>query len=286
MRNSLHTRFRSVAGFLPLGLFTLLMALLPLRPAAATDGVIEINAASVAAAGGFPFSIASAGSYRLTSNLVVTGITSAIVATADDVTIDLNGFSIRGPVSCTHDGGNPGLVSCTGSSFGPGIAGAAVVRNGTIQGFSVGVESRSGQALVVERLISRSHTFAGIAPGEERLHATDCVISTIGGDGIEGQTPNGVKLIHRCVFEKIGDDGVYLDAGLISESTFTQIAEAVRSRVNRGGLIENSYFERNGATLTLNPLVGYRSNVFHSNGTGPDGGTNLGQNLCDGVPCP
>jgi parallel beta-helix repeat protein len=64
-------------------------------PAFAVDGVILINQATVMAAGGFPYKITRPGSYKLSGNLVVTtAIAEAIVISSDDVTLDLNGFSI------------------------------------------------------------------------------------------------------------------------------------------------------------------------------------------------
>jgi hypothetical protein len=72
-------------------------------PAFAVDGVILINQATVMAAGGFPYKITQPGSYKLSGNLVVTtAIAEAIVISSDDVTLDLNGFSI----SCNDPGGN------------------------------------------------------------------------------------------------------------------------------------------------------------------------------------
>ena len=49
-------------------------------------------------AAGFPVTISESGSYRLNSNLVVTSpATTVIEITANDVTLDLAGFSIIGP---------------------------------------------------------------------------------------------------------------------------------------------------------------------------------------------
>src|SRR6185312_10998222 len=51
---------------------------------------------------GFPITISQPGSYRLTGNITVPDAhTTAIDITADFVTIDLNGFSIIGPLNCT-----------------------------------------------------------------------------------------------------------------------------------------------------------------------------------------
>ena len=93
-------------------------------PALAVDGVIEINQAAALAGGitpcdapGFPVTISQPGSYRLTSNLIVPdAATNGIQITANDVTLDLNGFSIIGPNTCT-----PNPVRCTFSGGGIGV---------------------------------------------------------------------------------------------------------------------------------------------------------------------
>ena len=73
-------------------------------PAAAVDGVTQINQARALAGGvtpgdgaGFPVTISASGGYRLTSDLTVPDENaSAVSITADSVTLDLNGFSIAG----------------------------------------------------------------------------------------------------------------------------------------------------------------------------------------------
>src|SRR4051794_37476543 len=65
----------------------------------------------------FLITISEPGSYRLTDNLVVTDAnTTAIEINADDVTIDMNGFSIHGPGACA-----PPPVSCIPTGTGNGI---------------------------------------------------------------------------------------------------------------------------------------------------------------------
>lgn len=100
-------------------------------PALAVDGTIEINQAKVIAAGGFPYNINASGSYRLTGNLTVSSTTSdAVDVNVGNVTIDLNGFSIIGPGNSTS-GGN-GIF---------GGNGALTVENGSVTGFSIGIET-------------------------------------------------------------------------------------------------------------------------------------------------
>src|SRR5215469_17235968 len=130
----------------PRSLFLILSACaLPLY---SVDGVVLINQ-NVALAGnvtpgdtpGFPVTITAQGSYKLSGNLIVPDAnTTAIDITADPVTIDLNGFSIVGPVVCS---GFP-VTSCTLSGTGIGVhAGLATnvtVLNGVVRGMgNVGV---------------------------------------------------------------------------------------------------------------------------------------------------
>lgn len=125
--------------------------------ASAGEGRIEINQASVEAAGGFPYEITQPGSYVLTSNLVVSGGVGALVIGADDVSIDLGGFSVIGDFTC-----EPG--ACTLGSTG-GIAGKVAfptvfgnrsrVHNGQVRGFSnscilLGTRSRAENVTVSE----------------------------------------------------------------------------------------------------------------------------------------
>src|ERR1022692_224651 len=83
----------------------------------AVDGVVLISQVQALAgnvtpgdAPGFPVTISVPGSYRLSGNLTVPDQnTTAIQIAADNVTIDLNGFSILGPTVCT---GTPAVTSC------------------------------------------------------------------------------------------------------------------------------------------------------------------------------
>src|SRR5437867_11366604 len=84
----------------------------------AVDGVVLIDQSRALAgnitpgdAPGFPVTISRTGSYALSGNLTVPNAnTTAIVVNADDVAIDLNGFSIIGPVVCK---GSPVSSPCT-----------------------------------------------------------------------------------------------------------------------------------------------------------------------------
>lgn len=129
----------------------LVLFLVGCSSAMAAEGVFQISQTCALVgcfagdAAGFPVTIASSGSYRLTSNLDLTG--AAAGADAIDisgnghVTVDLGGFTIKGGYTCS---GSP-VTACTGSpASGNGIfANSGIsdvtIRNGHIHGMSYGV---------------------------------------------------------------------------------------------------------------------------------------------------
>ena len=133
----------------------LMAAVLCAAPCLASEGVIEISQAIVEDTGGFPFTITSSGSYRLTTNLSVPS-DSGIVVEAGDVTIDLNGFSIVGTGGGAAKGlsGRKGFVETGGIR---GEAGTTVrVLNGAVSGFPVGILLR-GLANEVKMVTAHSN---------------------------------------------------------------------------------------------------------------------------------
>jgi hypothetical protein len=128
----------ALRGFLlPMTVF-LVLTLLP------AHGQVAINQTAAVAGGisgscdapGFPITICTSGSYKLTSDLTVPANTDGIDINAGDVTIDLNGFAIRGALTCTGSGST---LSCSGSSSGYGIESNSVnitVHGGTVRGFA------------------------------------------------------------------------------------------------------------------------------------------------------
>src|SRR6202011_4694295 len=109
----------------------------------AVDGVVLIDQNRALAGGvtpgdtpGFPVTISVSGSYRLSGNLTVPDAnTTAILITQDNVTIDLNGFSIIGPTVCV---GSPTVTSCSPLGAGYGVDGGGhhsiTVINGSVRG--------------------------------------------------------------------------------------------------------------------------------------------------------
>ena len=114
-------------------LVVLLAALAPVR-AFAVDGVVLINQSTVMAQGGFPYVISQPGSYKLSGNLVAPLNSTAIVVSASNVTLDLNGFSVQ----CSSNGSGA-FLECVTSFALPFHD--IVVRNGSVSASVVGSPS-------------------------------------------------------------------------------------------------------------------------------------------------
>ena len=158
----------------------------------AVDGLVLINQASALAGNvtpgdtpGFPVTISTPGSYRLTGNLVITDLSANVIEiTSDNVTIDLNGFSLIGPVVCT---GSP-VSSCPFMGSGTGIFSSKsnlTVLNGTIRGMNDGITFVGGDNHI-EKVHATSNTSIGIGSGNGQSLVTSCDTSFNGVFGIFG----------------------------------------------------------------------------------------------------
>jgi hypothetical protein len=192
-------------------LFSLSILITLASPIYAVDGVVLINQ-SIALAGGvtpgdapgFPVTISVSGSYRLSGNLTVPDAnTNAIVVTADNVTIDLNGFSILGPVVCDYfqpGFTGPFVTTCSpASAFNVGIQGAGAglsVSNGTVRGMGTGILSGISSRITNVQAVSNFIGISASSIGEIVSLCTACTASTNGGIGIlvGGQVSGSVAL--------------------------------------------------------------------------------------------
>jgi hypothetical protein len=274
-------------------------------PAIAVDGVIEINQAAVFAGGitpgdtpGFPATISQSGSYRLTGNLDVTKMQdgnpqpnsqdiTAIVLGADDVTIDLNGFEVGGPVTCT---GRP-LTCMPANGNGNGIAGSAgfgrrtAVVNGTVRGMgNVGVVLDDGGRIESVRAVSNG--FFGLVTSLGIIR--NCIVQFNGGGGMQA-TGSVVTNNHARDNRSRG----------ISAAEATVIGNTANSNGFNGIEADGSVVIGNVASFNVgfglegNASTGYGTNVFNgnnSNGAQVSAGLNqivVGSNVCGGdTTCP
>ena len=225
------------AWMLALVLATLaLLGLLGTSPARATDGVVEVNQTCATLTGcmqgdgpGFPVTIVGAGSYRLTSNLVLPDTnTDGITYTGGDITIDLNGFAIM-RASFT---GRFNCAAQTGTGHGirlaSGLSGA-FVENGRILGM--------GEAGLL------------LGPGS---HVKQIDSSCNGGDGLTTLMLNtGSLRVEDSQF--IRNDR----AGILSFFRSVVTGSLVREnghagiRVGKGSVVKKNVVERSGSAGIL-----------------------------------
>lgn len=281
-------------------------------PGAASDGALEINQTCAVQTGcfpgdaaGFPVTINSPGSYVLTSGLDVSSTTSnAIEIEADGVAVDLNGFTLSGPGSCSLQSGNP---VCSGGAVNDGIRVGLGrtdwgVRNGRLLGFGRGIGAEDASRCLVESVIAAENASAGLSLGDAcSVRHSLAVVN--GGSGIEAGA--GVTLDGNGAHENAG-------AGLVSGNSATFSGNAADRNggagiecgeacaVNRGASSDNdgagvvagsgSLVESSAVYLNGPPQLGfsgsdsgYQNNALTQTGTQTrvsGDAVDMGTNLC------
>jgi hypothetical protein len=161
--------------------------LLPTWSARAENGRVEISAAAALAGGvtpgdapGFPIVLDRSGSYVLTEDIAVPAGMGGIVISAGDVSLDLAGFSLRGPATCAVS--NCPSSSARGIVVAPASFSGTVIENGSVSGF--GAECvLSGPSARIERISVRDCGGSGIVAGPRSL-VLDSSVDAVGAGGI------------------------------------------------------------------------------------------------------
>lgn len=253
-------RLVCIAG---IGLFLMIQTA---HAARATDGVVPIDQARALSGGvsvgddpGFPITITTPGSYRLVGNLSVgTPNVNSIDVTVPGVVLDLNGFTIAGPVACTGQGSKK---SCgQGSSYGIRSADRVTVRNGEVHGFQVCVHSgRTAQLseLSITHCGTAVEVYRASRVERNRIENVYVGIQSVGSQ-IEANSVNDT-----------GANGINAFAGSM----------VIGNRVTNTGAY--ALFADYGVDRS-----GHGRNAFLANRSGPvQGGTQMEPNLCDGDLC-
>lgn len=157
------------------------------------DGILEINQACAESGGcfpgdsaGFPVTISSSGSYRLTGNLALSNDLDAIVITTSSVTLDLAGFEISGPGSCTGSGST---IDCGAEGVGSGVwvdnnPDSVTIRNGVISNMRLtGIRAEGNGHLFADLKLRNNHAFGLVA--DERMIVRNCTAIRNAGTGIK-----------------------------------------------------------------------------------------------------
>ena len=141
-----------------------------------------------------PITLNNSGSYYLTTNLTQTNSASGITISANDVTIDLNGFALIGTNS-TAAGITRGGFSRTNIR----------IRNGTVRNWANGVNMTGGGLVRLEQLTVSSNSRDGVTATGPALIA-DCSFTENGGHGIDVFGGNAV--VRDCLVLNNGLDGI------------------------------------------------------------------------------
>ena len=137
------------------------------------------------------------GSYYVTADIAGAPGMNGVRISADNVTLDLNGFTITGVAGSNH-----GLVTAGARGM--------TVRNGTITGFSMrGVEAATARSSIFDSLIVRACGDKGIAAGFDSI-VRGCIATGNASDGIFTNTG---ALVTGCVSNANSGDGFDLSVG-------------------------------------------------------------------------
>ncbi|HVB83149.1 MAG TPA: hypothetical protein VNE82_24765 [Candidatus Binataceae bacterium] len=165
----------------------------------------------------FPIEIKGRGSYRLIGNLKVLSPdrTAIEISAVGPVTIDLNGFSILGPVACA---GSP--TTCVPSGSGVGIKGSAhsivSVFNGTVTGMG-GVGISLGAMARIRDVSATGNGGGGISVGANSV-VSGASASDNGGDGI---ATGAYSVVSGCSASNNGGNGINGAPGVAVSATTT-----------------------------------------------------------------
>lgn len=288
----------SSSGFRPASVvrsaLVLALAIVPSGPAFATDGVREINQTCAVQSGcfdgdppGFPVTITTSGSYRLTSNLDYPGASaSAITLAASDVALDLGGHTVKGTNNCTV-GPNGWVTGCSENGGFTAIDGFASVRdrvtNGRVFAASeVGIHLADASEVRDVQVSNCSNT--GVVLGSRSIVAS---VSSI-GNGANGIAATGPALVRDVVVTNNRLDGVTAGPGSTVSGSTTSDNGSDGITATTGSLVRGNTSTSNGAFgLNLSGSVGYVDNAIFGNQGTVQGGVNAGGNVCNGTTtCP
>jgi hypothetical protein len=207
-----------------------------------------------------PFTISASGSYYLTASLTAPAMGgNGIIIAADNVTLDLNGFTI---------------IGVAGSGSGVAVSGARRnlwIGNGTIRACSSGISGTLATDSQFERLRLTNNTQSGITAGVSAI-VKDCIaeLNTSGGisgsdnvkvigcsaidNGGYGIRVNNNGEIHKCLAFSNGLIGI---SGAIGCS----ISECVTAENDMGGIDVSSSSLVKDCVARLNTGIGIFGNT-------------------------
>jgi len=264
----------------------------------AADGVLEISQACAVAGcfsgdtAGFPVTITGAAgkSYLLTSSLTVPNQnTSAIQISIEGISVDLNGFTIKGTTTCNY----LPYADCSPVGTGNGISGPAIisVRNGIISGMG-GYGLDLGFDSVAEDVRVLTNGLGGIRMGPGGA-VRSVTANANNGYGILTDFRNG---IYSVIATNNNDGGIKMgQSGLVRDSVMHSNGgpgmECLEGCLATSNQISGNF----GGALVAPPTcasttLAYSGNQINGNFGPISTGcvAQIGQNLCNGstATCP
>jgi hypothetical protein len=237
----------------------LLWSLLLATPALAVDGVLEINQTCAVETGcfagdaaGFPVTITSPGSYRLTGNLDADA--TGIEILADFVALDLNGFRLDG--------------DATSSSTSHGVhiptRRAVEIRNGSISRFAGRAVNADGggqhRVLGVRVLDSGSD---GIYLNGDEMVVRGCIVKSSVGRGIH---TGARSIVEGNVSESNGSTGIRVSSfSLVKDNVVSGGATSGIFALGNGTIVGNTVTNNGGHGMNIAGDSLIRDNTVTSN---------------------
>jgi len=226
---------------------------------------------------GFPATLYQSGTYKLMSNLIVPSGKDGIHIANYNVTLDLNGFTIIGPVTCTGSGAArtcPGAGPNAGSGVQQQYNWFTKIRNGTVRGFAgygiVGV----AQGSTLEDMTVRDNGMVGVHVWEPDVRMLRSIVTGNGGDGLMFVQPPA--LLEDVVVTNNAGVGVHVYSSEAADYPAM------------GGQLRRMLIARNGS-YGLEVGIGTSQTTVHSsNMLGPIpgyGGEHVRGNACAGAAC-
>ncbi|XXX82755.1 right-handed parallel beta-helix repeat-containing protein [Sorangium sp. So ce134] len=219
--------------------------------ALADDGAIPIDAACAAVgcvagdAPGFPVTLTGSGSYVLSSDLVVPSGQSG-VQLGFGASLNLNGFSIRGPVVCT---GEP-ATSCSGTLTGVGLTVGLRGRayGGRIEGFGSHGVSTDSDVRLYDLTIANNGGNGVLLATNGSIERSTIVRNLL--SGVRATSGNGNVEVSRSTVRANGQYGLNLSSGIALQNRLT--SNGFEGLISNSGDADASYalnyFSRNNAS--------------------------------------
>jgi hypothetical protein len=225
---------------------------------------------------GFPITLSQPGNYKLTSNLLVPAGVGGIYIEAFNVTLDLNGFAVIGPATCTGSGA---ARACTGVGSSNGIEAGwlATIRNGTVRGFTgVGINGLN-LGSIVDSMLIRDNGREGLLADGADITVTRSIVTGNGADGIF--MLKGPALLADIIASNNGKAGIRASYGAsvdqpVGGGQFRRVLMAG----NGGDGLAVSLTTYSTTALSASNLVGNAYNMLY-------GVSSVTGNACNGAAC-